>query len=102
MTDHDQLYIDGAWVAVQPAPSTIEVVNPSTEQVIGHVPDGTAADVDRAVAAAKAAFETWGQTSKEERGKYVQRHRRGPGRPQRGDRRGHLRRAGHAAHVAPT
>ncbi|MGZ4681511.1 MAG: aldehyde dehydrogenase family protein, partial [Acidimicrobiales bacterium] len=46
--------------------------NPSTEQVITAVPAGTPTDVDRAVAAAKAAFETWGFTSKEERGKYLQ------------------------------
>jgi acyl-CoA reductase-like NAD-dependent aldehyde dehydrogenase len=71
LTDHDKLYIDGAWVA--PASSeTIDVINPSTEQVIAAVPAGTAADVDRAVAAAKAAFETWGFTTKADRGKYVQ------------------------------
>jgi acyl-CoA reductase-like NAD-dependent aldehyde dehydrogenase len=40
---------------------------------MGHIPDGTPADADRAVAAAKAAFETWGYTPKEERGKYLQR-----------------------------
>ena len=61
MRDHDTIYIDGAWV-----PSTgsgsIEVVNASTEQVMGSIPEGTAEDVDKAVAAAKAAFETWGRT----------------------------------------
>ena len=51
------------------------------------VPDGTAADVDRAVAAAKAAFETWGFTSKRGAGQVPPGHRRGPRRPQRGDRR---------------
>ena len=71
MTEYDKLYIDGAWVP-STGTDTIEVVNPSTEQVIAAVPAGTPADVDRAVAAAKAAFETWGQTSPEERGKYVQ------------------------------
>ena len=71
MTDYDQLYIDGAWVPSSGS-DTIEVVNPSTEQVIAAVPAGTPADVDRAVAAAKAAFQTWGFTSKDERGKYVQ------------------------------
>ena len=71
MQDFDKLYIDGAWVP-STGTETIDVVNPSTETVIAAVPAGTAADVDRAVAAARAAFETWGYTSKEERGKYVQ------------------------------
>jgi acyl-CoA reductase-like NAD-dependent aldehyde dehydrogenase len=46
---------------------------------MGHVPEGTPADVDRAVAAAKAAFDTWGYTPKEERGKYLQRLAEGLG-----------------------
>ena len=71
MTDYSKLYIDGAWVP-STATETIEVINPSTEQVIGAVPAGTPADVDRAVAAAKRAFEAWGLTSTEERSKYVQ------------------------------
>ena len=71
MTDYDKLYIDGAWVPSSGS-DTIDVVNPSTEAVIAAVPAGTPADVDVAVAAAKAAFETWGLTSKDERGKYVQ------------------------------
>jgi aldehyde dehydrogenase (NAD+) len=71
VTDTTKLYIDGAWVP-STGTETIDVVNPSTEEVIGSVPAGTAADVDKAVAAAKAAFKTWGQTSKEERGKYIQ------------------------------
>jgi len=71
VTEYSKLYIDGAWVP-STATETIEVINPSTEQVIGAVPAGTPADVDRAVAAAKRAFETWGLTSTEERGKYVQ------------------------------
>ena len=72
MPDRTQLYIDGAWVA--PAGTdTIDVVNPATEQVIGRIPEGTPADVDRAVAAARAAFETWSRTSVDERGKYLSR-----------------------------
>jgi acyl-CoA reductase-like NAD-dependent aldehyde dehydrogenase len=70
--DRTQLYIDGAWVA--PAGTgTIDVVNPATEQVIGTIPEGTQADVDRAVAAAKAAFQTFSQTTVEERAKYLSR-----------------------------
>jgi aldehyde dehydrogenase (NAD+) len=51
----------------------IEVVNPATEEVAGTVPAGTAADVDRAVAAARAAFRTWSVTPLEERIAVVQR-----------------------------
>src|SRR3954452_21101575 len=57
----DKLYIGGEWV--DPTSSeTIEVVNPSTEEVVGRIPAGTPEDVDKAVAAARTAFETWSQT----------------------------------------
>src|SRR3989440_5262112 len=57
----DKLYIGGEWV--EPATDkTIEVVNPATEEVIGRVPEGAPQDVDRAVAAAREAFETWSVT----------------------------------------
>ncbi len=69
--NNDRLYIDGAWVPSK-GTSTHEVVDPSTEQVIATVPEGTPDDVDAAVAAAKRAFETWGATSVDERSKYVQ------------------------------
>jgi acyl-CoA reductase-like NAD-dependent aldehyde dehydrogenase len=69
--DYDNVYIGGQWVPSSGS-GTIEVVNPSTEEVFGHVPEGTPADVDRAVAAAKDAFETWGQTEKDERRKVIQ------------------------------
>ena len=78
MRDHDKFYIDGAWVEPD-GKGTIEVINASTEEIMGHVPEGTPADVDRAVAAAKAAFDTWGYTPKEERGKYLQRLAEGLG-----------------------
>ncbi len=60
MTNHEYdrttLYIDGQWVA--PAGTgTIDVVDPATEEVIGHVPGGSEADVDVAVAAARRAFD---------------------------------------------
>src|SRR5947208_930584 len=57
----DKLYIGGEWVEPS-GDGTIEVVNPATEEVIGRVPEGTPADVDKAVAAAREAFETWSQT----------------------------------------
>ncbi len=66
----DKLYIGGEWVDPS-SDDKIEVVNPSTEEVIGSVPSGTAEDVDRAVEAAKTAFESWGQTSREERANYL-------------------------------
>jgi len=56
----DKLYIGGEWV--EPASdATIDVINPATEEVIGRIPEGAPQDVDRAVAAARAAFETWSQ-----------------------------------------
>ncbi|MEV4113859.1 aldehyde dehydrogenase family protein, partial [Nonomuraea sp. NPDC049695] len=56
MRQHDTLFIGGEWVA--PAGTgTIEVVSPHTEEVVGRVPDGTAEDMDRAVAAAREAFD---------------------------------------------
>jgi len=52
-----QLYINGEFVAPQ-ASATIDVIDPSTTDVIGRVPDASAADVDRAVKAARAAFDS--------------------------------------------
>ncbi|MFG1700412.1 aldehyde dehydrogenase [Nonomuraea sp. NPDC049309] len=56
MRQHDTLFIGGEWVA--PAGTgTIDVISPHTEEVVGRVPDGTAQDMDRAVAAAREAFD---------------------------------------------
>ena len=72
MGNRDRIYVDGAWA--EPAGSdVIEVINPATEEVIATVPSGTLADVDRAVAAARKAFETWGTSDVEERAKYLER-----------------------------
>lgn len=69
---YDKLYIDGAWV--DPAGSgSIDVINSATEEVMGRVPEGSADDVNRAVAAAKAAFPDWSQTPVEERKKALVR-----------------------------
>jgi len=68
----DKLHIGGAWVA--PASTeTIAVENPATEELLGHVPAGTAEDVDRAVAAARAAFDGWAGTTMAERGAVLDR-----------------------------
>ncbi|MBI3784489.1 MAG: aldehyde dehydrogenase family protein [Deltaproteobacteria bacterium] len=61
-----KFYINGEWVAPVTA-KTMDVINPATEEVVGRISLGSAADVDKAVAAARAAFETFSQTSREER-----------------------------------
>lgn len=63
-------YIAGAWVDPV-GEQTIGVVNPTTEQVIATVPDGSVEDVDRAVAAARAAFEGWSRRPRAERASYL-------------------------------
>jgi aldehyde dehydrogenase (NAD+) len=68
----DTIYIDGAWVPSD-GTDTIDVENPATEEVIGRIPSGTASDVDKAVAAARAAQDAWAATSPEERGKLIAR-----------------------------
>jgi acyl-CoA reductase-like NAD-dependent aldehyde dehydrogenase len=78
MQVRDKIYIDGAWVPSTGA-GTLEVINASTEEVMGSIPEGTEADVDKAVAAAKAAFPAWAATPIEERGKYIQRITEGLG-----------------------
>src|SRR5664280_2601436 len=62
----DKLYIGGAWVA-SAGSGSIDVIDSTSEAVIGSVPEGTAADIDRAVAAAAAAFPAWSATPIEER-----------------------------------
>ena len=66
MVNRMQFYIDGAWVDPAVKKST-PVVNPATEEAMYEVALGSKADVDKAVAAAKRAFETYSQTSREER-----------------------------------
>jgi betaine-aldehyde dehydrogenase len=74
MQVHEKLFIGGEWV--DPAGSAvIEVISPHTEEVVGRVPEGTTADVDRAVDAARRAFDEgeWPRLSPEERIEAVQR-----------------------------
>src|ERR1700704_1664458 len=66
MVNRMQFYIDGAWVDPVVKKST-PVVNPATEEAMYEVALGSKADVDKAVAAARRAFETFSQTSREER-----------------------------------
>ncbi len=66
MRELTQFYINGEWV--DPAVArTIEVINPATEAPCAIVSLGSEADVDKAVAAARAAFESYGYSSREER-----------------------------------
>src|ERR1700691_3824276 len=67
-----QMYINGEWTASNSA-KTFPVYDPSTEEVIAQVPDANAEDVNRAVAAAKAAFEDgpWATTTAQERGRVL-------------------------------
>jgi aldehyde dehydrogenase (NAD+) len=66
MREYLKFYIDGEWV--DPVePKTLDVDNPTTEQVSGKIAIGAAADVDKAVKAARKAFATWSVSSREER-----------------------------------
>jgi aldehyde dehydrogenase (NAD+) len=74
MREHKRLYIGGEWV--EPAGSdTIDVISPHTEELVGRVPEGTAADIDRAVAAARDAIDNgeWPRLSPEDRIAAVQK-----------------------------
>ncbi len=66
----DKIFIGGEWVD-STASETIEVINSTTEEVMGSIPAGTAEDADRAVRAARGAFDAWSQTSREERASYL-------------------------------
>jgi aldehyde dehydrogenase (NAD+) len=66
MTDFTRFYINGEWVApLEPKP--FDVINPASEEPVAQISLGSAGDVDRAVAAAKAAFPAFSRTSKAER-----------------------------------
>ncbi|WP_426733903.1 aldehyde dehydrogenase family protein [Myxococcus faecalis] len=72
MQVYDKLYIQGEWVASRGG-GHIDVLSASTEEVMGRVPEGTAEDVDRAVRAARAAFETWAALPVPERAALLRR-----------------------------
>ena len=70
--DHLKFYIDGAWV--DPAvPATLDVVNPATEAAFARISLGSTSDVDRAVIAARRAFNSYSETSVQERLDYLRR-----------------------------
>ncbi len=66
----ENFYIDGAWVPAS-GDDVFEVIDSATEEVVATVPAGTPADVDAAVAAARAAFDTWSNTPVDIRAKYL-------------------------------
>jgi aldehyde dehydrogenase (NAD+) len=67
-----KFYIDGQWIDPVEL-QTVNAVNPATEQVSGKIALGSAADVDRAVKAARKAFAGWSRTTREERLKVLSR-----------------------------
>ncbi|MFM8553512.1 MAG: aldehyde dehydrogenase family protein [Acidimicrobiales bacterium] len=72
MTNYDKIYVNGRWVASE-GKNTIAVHDSLTEEVMATVPEGTAGDVTKAAAAAKAAFEGWSALPAAERAKYMSR-----------------------------
>ena len=70
VVDATSVYINGAWTTSD-APGSIDVMSPATEEVIARVASGSPRDVDRAVAAAKAALPVWASTPAVERGAYL-------------------------------
>ncbi|MBC9006076.1 aldehyde dehydrogenase family protein [Micromonospora aurantiaca (nom. illeg.)] len=66
------LHVAGDWVDPSSG-DTIPVENPATGSIVGEVPAGTPADVDRAVAAARAAFPGWAATAPEQRAAHLDR-----------------------------
>lgn len=67
-----ELFIGGEWLGTGGRESS-PVVNPATEEVIGHVPHASKADLDRALAAAQEGFKTWRAVFPDERGRILKR-----------------------------
>ena len=72
MRKYLKFYIDGQWVDPFEL-KTVNTVNPATEEVSGTIALGSAADVDKAVTAARKAFATWSKSSREDRLKVLER-----------------------------
>ncbi|MEU2004895.1 aldehyde dehydrogenase [Rhodococcus sp. NPDC019627] len=74
-TNFDNLYIGGNWTTPS-GPATITVTSPATEEVIGTVPEGAEADIDRAIVAARSAFDDptgWSQYEPRRRAEILER-----------------------------
>jgi betaine-aldehyde dehydrogenase len=76
MQRYEKLYINGQWVPSRSGRS-IDVVNASTEEVMGSIPDGTAEDADAAVRAARGAFAGWAATPVGERRAFLEKLQQG-------------------------
>src|SRR3984957_4918766 len=72
MRKYLKFYIDAQWVDPVEL-KTVDTINPATEEVSGTIALGSAADVDRAVKAARKAFATWSKTTREQRLKVLER-----------------------------
>jgi aldehyde dehydrogenase (NAD+) len=67
----EKFYLNGEWVEPD-GKGMLDVINSTTEEVMGRVPEGTAEDMNRAVAAARRAFDSWSVTSPAERAGFLQ------------------------------
>ena len=66
MRDYKQFYINGEWVDPV-TPNDFDVINPANEEVCAQISLGSEEDVNRAVSAARAAFDSFSRTSRQER-----------------------------------
>src|SRR5690349_15077128 len=67
---HDKFYIAGKWTSPSGS-GMLDVINSTTEEVMGRVPDGTPIDIDQAVKAARAALDSWSATPAQQRAGYL-------------------------------
>jgi aldehyde dehydrogenase (NAD+) len=72
MKVYDKIYIGGEWVSPS-GKGAFDVINSSNEELLGRIPAGDASDVDRAVKAARAAFDGWSQTTPAQRAEWLQK-----------------------------
>jgi len=72
MKIHDKIYVGGQWVSPS-GKGTFDVIDSSTEEPLGRIPACDASDVDRAVKAARAAFDAWSQTPPARRAELLQK-----------------------------
>ena len=72
MIEKKNFYINGKWVAPV-KPNDFDVIDPSTEEAFAVISLGSIEDTDKAISAAKVAFETWRETTKEERVKLLEK-----------------------------
>lgn len=66
----NKLYINGEWTTTE---EKIEVVNPATKEIIGHIPKAGANEAAAAADAASAAFKTWSKKTAQERSAILMR-----------------------------